>query len=208
AAAASLFLAANESLSLILHAATVHELLSYPEFYLYIPVFMTDWLWSNIALDANNGNDTDNNQYKKAEFTTWKNSAVPSTNHFVPAFEPSIEITENIPVHTVKKRRSLIMNDTVNIITAADRPNKSTYVGTLMAGLAPVKELEVKIEAGEKIRYKSLDDTTIALEQEEAANLITTDHYWQDSYTSHYWLHQIICCKGLFPQIAISIDRM
>ena len=27
---------------------------------------MTDWPWSNIALDANNRNDTDNNQYKKA----------------------------------------------------------------------------------------------------------------------------------------------
>ena len=84
------------------------------------------------------------------------------------------------------------MNDLVNIITAADKPNKSTYIATLMAGLAPVKELEVKFEAGEKITYKSLDDITIALEQEEAANLITTDHHWQDSYTSHYWLCQII----------------
>ncbi|CAG8639510.1 10404_t:CDS:1 [Paraglomus brasilianum] len=67
--AASLFLAVNESLSLILHTATVHELLSYPEFYFHIPVFMTDWPWSNIALDANNRNDPDNNQYKKLTST-------------------------------------------------------------------------------------------------------------------------------------------
>ena len=173
--AASLFLLANESLSLILRAATVCEPLSYPKFYLHIPVFMTDWPWSNMALDTNDENDPDNNQYRKAniykneiasfcdpyayspllailiyglasaisrpinsiyppnnrspyhqlilprqvnhfqppinimwvridvrtqaEFMAWKNSAIPSTNHFVAAFEPSTtpaEITEFI----------------------------------------------------------------------------------------------------------------
>src|SRR6185369_4528645 len=64
--AGSLILEANESLSLALRAATVYELLSNPEFYLSIPIFMTDWPWSNDALDANNANDADNNQYRKA----------------------------------------------------------------------------------------------------------------------------------------------
>ncbi|CAG8640123.1 4176_t:CDS:2, partial [Paraglomus occultum] len=225
--AASLFLVANESLSLILRAATVHELLSYPEFYLRLPVFMTDWPWSNAALNANNQNDPDNSQYRKASI--YKNEVADfcAPNAYSPllavyglASAISRPINSIYPPNSESPYHQLILPRQVNhfqppinimwvniVITTQAEFTAWINSSLPMAGLAPVKELEVKIEAGKEIRYKSLDDIKIVLERDEAANLVTTDHCWKDSYTSHYWLRQIIRRKGLFPQVAISIDR-
>jgi len=60
-----------------------------------------------------------------------------------------------------------------------------------MTSLAPPEELKIKKE-GDKIRYESVSDITIPLKQEEAANIVSTDYHWQDQYTCHYWLRQII----------------
>jgi hypothetical protein len=57
---ASLFLVGDESLSLTLRVATIHELLSHPEAYLNIPVFTTDWPWSDDALNTADKSDSDN----------------------------------------------------------------------------------------------------------------------------------------------------
>src|SRR5205085_1746868 len=63
---ASLFLVGDESLSLTLRVATIHELLSHPEAYLNIPIFTTDWPWSDDALNIADKSDNDNREYRKA----------------------------------------------------------------------------------------------------------------------------------------------
>ena len=95
------------------------------------------------------------------------------------------------------------MNKTVDIISAVDNKPDSRYTAVLMTGLTPPEESKVKSEAGDKIRYESVDDITVPLKQEEVANIVSADYRWKDHDTSHYWLRH----QGLFPQIATSIDK-
>src|SRR5438128_7618629 len=68
--------------------------------------------------------------------------------------------------------------------------------------------MDVKVEAGEKIKYRLVNDTVIPLKREEISKFVSMDYRWQDQHSPHYWLRQIIRSKNIFPQITISIDKI
>src|SRR5436190_11654931 len=77
----SIILRGDESVSLDLRAATISDLMKHADYYLRLPIFQSDWAWSNEAMLAENDA---NEKYIKAAYYKMELKHMCSPNSYSP----------------------------------------------------------------------------------------------------------------------------